>query len=375
MPMMGVPSTFSIRMRTEGRTMGYQPRPSEFARPEHEGDLTPYLTHLLDGNTLPEEQTASVFNAIMTGQCDHAEVGALLALMATRLPTVEELVGAASVMREKVDHLDLGVPHDKLLDTAGTGGAPKTFNVSTAAAIIAAASGSKVAKHGNRSRTGRGSAEVLEALGVNVDAGHSAQRRCLESANVCFCYAIHHHPAAKHAMPVRKALGFPTIFNLLGPLTNPAGAGRQVMGVYRQEFVRPIADALARLGSVRALVMHSEEGLDEFSLGGRSMVAQVDEGTVREYTVDPHALGLQVTPYQALQAQDLQHAVDLVRNVLSGEERGPARDIVLLNAAAAIYAGGQEDSIEDALAVAAQSIDFGAASEALEALVEASNSS
>ena len=311
----------------------------------------------------------------MTGQSDHAEVGALLALMATRLPTVDELVGAATVMREKVDRLELGIPSDRLLDTAGTGGAPKTFNVSTAAAIVAAASGAKVAKHGNRSRTGRGSAEVLDALGVNVDAGRDVQRSCIESANVCFCFAVHHHPAARHAMPVRKALGFPTLFNLLGPLTNPAGAGRQVMGVYRPEFVKPVAEALARLGSVRALVMHSDEGLDEFSLGGPSMVAQVDSGVVTEYRVDPVELGLSSTPYQALQARDLQHAVELVQTVLSGDARGPERDIVLLNAAAAIYAAGSADSLESALQVAAQSIDFGDAIRTLENLVEASNSS
>ena len=310
----------------------------------------------------------------MTGQSDHAEVGALLALMATRLPTVEELVGAARVMRDKVDRLELGISADQLLDTAGTGGAPKTFNVSTAAAIVAAASGAKVAKHGNRSRTGRGSAEVLDALGVNVDAGRKIQKSCMEAANVCFCFAIHHHPAAKHAMPVRKALGFPTLFNLLGPLTNPAGAGRQVMGVYRPEFVRPVAEALSRLDSVRALVMHSDEGLDEFSLGAPSMVAQVDSGKVTEYRVDPVEMGLRSTPYQQLQARDLDHAVELVKTVLSGENRGPERDIVLLNAAAAIYAADGADSLESALEVAAQSIDFGTAMQTLDNLVEASNS-
>ena len=310
----------------------------------------------------------------MTGQSDHAEVGALLALMATRLPTVEELVGAARVMRDKVDRLELGIPADQLLDTAGTGGAPKTFNVSTAAAIVAAASGAKVAKHGNRSRTGRGSAEVLDALCVNVDAGREIQKSCMEAANVCFCFAIHHHPAAKHAMPVRKALGFPTLFNLLGPLTNPAGAGRQVMGVYRPEFVRPVAEALSRLDSVRALVMHSDEGLDEFSLGAPSTVAQVDSGKVTEYRVDPVEMGLRPTPYQQLQARDLDHAVELVKTVLSGENRGPERDIVLLNAAAAIYAADGADSLESALEVAAQSIDFGTAMQTLDNLVEASNS-
>ena len=221
--------------------------PPEFAGRDA-ANLTPYLTSLLAGESLSEHNASSAFEAIMTGEAHHAEMGALLALLATRLPTTDELTGAARVMRDKVDSLETGFESNELLDTAGTGGAPKTFNVSTAAAIVAAASGARVAKHGNRSRTGRGSAEVLEALGVNVGASRVVQKRCLQETNVCFCFAIHHHPAAKHAMPVRKALGFPTIFNLLGPLTNPASAGRQVMGVYDSSFIPVVAETLARLG-------------------------------------------------------------------------------------------------------------------------------
>ncbi len=346
--------------------------PPEFAS-EHDANLTPYLLMLLEGRTLNEEDASSAFEVIMTGDAHHAEMGALLALLARRLPTADELTGAARVMREKVDRLETGLNPGELLDTAGTGGAPKTFNVSTTAAIVAAASGARVAKHGNRSRTGRGSSEVLEALGVNVGASRSIQGRCLEKTNVCFCFAVHHHPAAKHAMPVRKALGFPTIFNLLGPLTNPAGAGRQVMGVYRPEFIPVVADTLARLGSVRAIVMHSDDGLDEFSLGAPSRVAQVDDGKITEYVMDPGELGLQTCPYEKLQARDLNHAVELVKNTLSGEERGPARDIVLFNAAAAIHAAGLSESIESGLMIAAQSIDFGDAMRTLEALIEISN--
>ncbi len=347
--------------------------PPEFQIAGDDGNLTPHLVRLLEGRTLSEEESSNAFRSIMSGKADHAEIGALLALMATRLPTVDELVGAARVMRERVDRLETGVAPEDLLDTAGTGGAPKTFNVSTAAAIVAAASGARVAKHGNRSRTGRGSAEVLEALGVDVGAGRETQRACLERAGVCFCFAIHHHPAARHAMPVRKALGFPTLFNLLGPLTNPAGAGRQVMGVYRADFVPIVAEALARLDSVRALVMHSDDGLDEFSLGASNLVAQVDRGSVRAYRVDPAELGLTPTPYTDLQARDLPHAVELVRSILSGDERGPAREIVLLNAAAAIHAAGQSDDIESGISIAAQSIDFGDAMRTLETLVEVSN--
>ncbi|MBC04643.1 MAG: anthranilate phosphoribosyltransferase [Phycisphaerae bacterium] len=347
--------------------------PSEFARPGHPGDLTPYLKHLLEGGTLPEDAARSAFEAIMTGSAHHAEMGALLALLATRVPTVDELVGAAGVMRDKVDRLETDVPAEELLDTAGTGGAPKVFNVSTAAAIVAASAGVKVAKHGNRSRTGRGSAEVLEALGVDVDAGREVQLRCLEETGVAFCFAIHHHPAARHAMPVRKALGFPTIFNLLGPLTNPAGAGRQIMGVYADRFVRPVADAHARLGAVRALVFHAADGLDEFSIAAPTHVADVRDGSVEEYQVDPRELGLRAATFEELQVRDLDHAATLVRSILDGSEQGSPRDMTLLNAAAALVAAGRADDFESGVGMAAQAIDSGATAATLAALVEASN--
>ena len=346
--------------------------PSEFERPSHPGDLTPYLKHLLSGGTLPEEKAREAFEAIMTGTAHHAEMGALLALLAMRLPTTDELVGAARVMREKVDRLETGVPPEELLDTAGTGGAPKTFNVSTAAAIVAAGAGVKVAKHGNRSRTGRGSAEVLAQLGVNVDADREAQKRCLEEAGVAFCFAIHHHPAAKHAMPVRKALGFPTIFNLLGPLTNPAGAGRQIMGVYDDAFVRPVAEAHARLGTIRALVFHSKDGLDECSIGAPTHVADVCDGAVKEYEIDPGSLGLQSASVEELQVRDLEHAAQLVAAILAGEESGPAMDMTLINAAAALVAAGRADSFGAGVELARDTIKRGAAANALEHLRVAS---
>lgn len=350
-----------------------EPAPSEFSRPEHPGDLTPFLRHLLEGGTLPEDRAREAFEAIMTGTAHHAEMGALLALLATRVPTVDEIVGSASVMREKVDRLDLGVPSDELLDTAGTGGAPKVFNVSTAAAIVAAAAGVRVAKHGNRSRTGRGSAEVLAELGVDVDAGREVQRRCFEETGVAFCFAIHHHPAAKHAMPVRKALGFPTIFNLLGPLTNPAGAGRQIMGVYADRFVRPIAEAHARLGAVRALVFHSRDGLDEFSIGAPTHVADVRNGELTEYEIEPGDLGLRSATIDALQVRDLEHAASLVRGILDGSEQSPARDITILNAAAALVAAGRVEGFESGVGLATETIDSGRAAATLSSLVETSN--
>lgn len=346
--------------------------PSEFRRPAHPGDLTPYLERLLDGLALDREQTSAAFEAIMTGAAHHAEVGALLALLATRLPTPDELTGAATVMRRHVERVESSVPPERIVDTAGTGGALKTFNVSTAAALVAAAAGATVAKHGNRSRTGRGSAEVLKALGVNVDAGRPAQARCLETARVCFCFAVHHHPAARHAMPVRQALGFPTIFNLLGPLTNPAGAARQLVGVYDARFVRPMAEALATLGSVRAMVVHGGDGLDEISLGAPTLVAHVEGGVVREEQIDPEQLGFERAEAGSLVARDLGDAARLLRAIIEGHERGPARDMTLLNAAATLVVAGRSASFPEALTVAAHAIDFGDAAQTLEQLVEIS---
>ena len=342
--------------------------PSEFLLPAKPGDLTPFLRKLLRGATLASDESRMAFEEIASGESHHAEMGALLALLATRIPTVDEIVGAAAVMRARVERVPCATPVDRIVDTAGTGGAPKTFNVSTAAAIVAAAGGAKVAKHGNRSRTGRGSAEVMERAGVDVNASPATQARCLDEAGICFCFAIHHHPAARHVMPVRKALGFPTIFNLLGPLTNPAGARRQVMGVYAPHFVRPIADALVRLGSLHALVLHSDDGLDEISLAAPTRVAEVREGAVREWTVDPRALGLRHAEAAALAPESLDEAVGAFEAVLAGAERGPRRDIVLVNAAAAMYAGGVARSIEDGVGAAAELIDRGEARRVLDAL-------
>jgi len=342
--------------------------PSEFLRPAKPGDLTPFLRKLLRGGTLSADESRMAFEEIASGESHHAEVGALLALLATRLPTVDEIAGAAAVMRARVERVPCIAPADRIVDTAGTGGAPKTFNVSTAAAIVAAAGGAMVAKHGNRSRTGRGSAEVMERAGVDVNASPATQARCLDEIGICFCFAIHHHPAARHVMPVRKTLGFPTIFNLLGPLTNPAGARRQVMGVYAPQFVRPIAEALVRLGSLHALVLHSDDGLDEISLAAPTRVAEVRDGAVREWTIDPRALGLRHAEAAALAPESLDEAVAAFEAVLGGLERGPRRDIVLVNAAAAMYAGGVIRSIEEGVVAAADLIDRGEARRVLEAL-------
>ena len=346
--------------------------PPEFDRPSHEGDLTPYLRRLVAGESLSFGEMQAAFASLMLGASHQAEMGALLALLATRVPTPDELAGAVAVMRAHVDRLDTGIPAEQLLDTAGTGGTAKLFNVSTAAAIVAAAAGARVAKHGNRSRTGRGSAEVLAELGVNIDAGRDGQRRCMDEAGICFCFAVHHHPATRHVMPVRKALGFPTIFNLLGPLTNPAGAKRQVMGVYAPRFVRPVADALARVGTVRAIVMHGTDGLDECSVTAPTLVAEVTGSTVTERTISAGDFGLRNAGHDELAARDLAGAAVLVRNLLSGRDRGPCLDMLLLNAGVAIAAAGVARDIAAGIGLALGAIESGAASRTLERLAKAS---
>ena len=349
--------------------------PSEFARADagQDADLTPLLLRLLGGNTLTAAEVGAAFESMMTGQVHHGEMGAFLALLATRTPSPDEILGAARVMRAKVDRIEASIDIDLLVDTAGTGGAPKTFNVSTASSIIAASGGVPSAKHGNRSRTGRGSAEVLQAIGVNIDAGRQVQTRCLERANICFCFAPHHHPATRHVMPVRKALGFPTIFNLLGPLTNPAGARRQVMGVYELRFLTPIAEALRSLGALHAMVVHSADGLDEFSISAPTHIAHVRDGRISEYTVDPVELGMRTVERSQVTARNLEDAVRLVRGVIDGTERGSARDMTLLATAATFIVAERVESMSEGVKLGGELIDSGQASTTLAALIRESN--
>ncbi len=351
------------------------PAPSEFPRAAREGDLTPAIRALMSGRSLSETEAFQTFTEITSGSSHDGEIGALLALLAMRLPSVDEIVGAARVMRAKVDPVPTTIDPSRLLDTAGTGGAPKTFNVSTIAAIVAAASGAKVAKAGNRSRTGRGSAETLERVGVNVNASREVQTRCLAECGICFCFAIHHHPAAKYAIGVRKALGFPTIFNLLGPLTNPARAQRQVMGVYAPQFMRVVAASLLRLNAKRALVLHSDDGLDEISILKPTRVIEVRDGQLHEWSIDPRALKLAEADPQRLAPASLDEAAALFKAVLRGDERGPCRDLVLVNSAAALLASDLVPSIEAGIQVAAHTIDFGDGWKCFEALREISNQS
>ncbi|CAG1005360.1 anthranilate phosphoribosyltransferase [Phycisphaerales bacterium] len=334
------------------------------------------LAALVSGRSLTAAEADALFEDLFTGRLEDSQIGAALALMAVRGPSVEELLGGAGAMRRHVTPIP-GVSEmsGRVIDTCGTGGARKTFNVSTLAAVVTAAAGGgklRVAKHGNRGRSGRGSAEVLRALGVNIDAAPDVQARCLREVGVCFCFAIHHHPAMKHAAKARQALGFPTIFNALGPLTNPAGATRQVMGVYSADLVEPIATVLARLGCERAMVVHADDGIDEISTTGATTIAHVEGGGVRTERFDSGFLGLARARVQDLDAADLDHAVRIARSVLGGES-GPAREMVLLNSAAALIVGDVAPGWPEGLAKAVKAVDSGAAARVLEGLVRESN--
>lgn len=336
------------------------------------------LKQLMTGSALSERQAQAAFEQILSGSWTEAHIGAMLALISSRPggPTVDELVGGAKVMRRHVTPIALpaGV-RGRLIDTCGTGGAPKAFNVSTIAAIVTAAAAPGrvlIAKHGSTSRTGRGSAELMQALGVNVAATPEAQSRCLEKLGVCFCFAIHHHPAMKHAAPARKALGFPTIFNLLGPLTNPAGAPRQLMGTYSANLALKLAHTLARLGAEKAVVVTSHDGLDELTTTDTNIVHTVEHGAISTRVVDAQSLGLPRAPFESLAAATLDDAARIARDVLAGA-KGPHRDMVLLNVSGALVAADAAADFADGISQAAKAIDSGAAARTLDALISESN--
>ncbi|MCK6476624.1 MAG: anthranilate phosphoribosyltransferase [Phycisphaerales bacterium] len=341
------------------------------------------LNYLLHGQTLGEAEAEAVFCELLEGRMNDPQIAAVLTLIACRGPTVDELVGGARAMRRFVTPVPAAAEQPGMLgpiiDTCGTGGAPKTFNISTAAAIVTAAAAGpsrvRVAKHGNRSRSGRGSAEVLAALGVNVDASPAVQARCLDEVGVCFCFAIHAHPAMKHAATVRRALGFPTIFNLLGPLTNPARATRQVIGVYGREEAEKVAHALARLGADRAMVVHGFDGMDEITTRDRTHVFAVQDGRVYMSAFDAQDAGVARAPAGALEAADLDHSVSMVRGVIEGDDDESLehpRRIVTLNAGAALMVAGVVAGIVDGMQMAGEAIDCGGAARKLQQLVDAS---
>jgi anthranilate phosphoribosyltransferase len=343
-------------------------------------DIHDTLRSLVAGQTLAESEAEAVFSSLLDGKLDQAQIGALLALIQSRGPAVSELIGAARVMRAHVTPVPVSPAAGQvLIDTCGTGGAPKMFNISTVAAIIAAAAGGApdapgvlVAKHGNRSRTGRGSAEVLAAMGVNIDADPATQAACLERTGVCFCFAIHHHPAMKHAAAPRRSVGFPTIFNLLGPLTNPAGARRQLIGVYAKELVEPMAQTLAALGAQRAIVAHGLDGLDELTTSAPTLLAHVESGVVRLQEVDAQALGIPRAHHDQMRIEGLEAAAETAREILEGKA-GPRRNIAVFNAAAALLVAGVVESLEHGIEASTDAIDSGATARTLKSLCDVSH--
>ncbi len=329
------------------------------------------LAKVVKGQDLTSTEARQAFERIMSGQAGEAEIAGLLTALACKGECVNELVGAAEAMREKVTRVACDDPD--AIDTCGTGGdGISTLNVSTASGIVAAAAGATVAKHGNRTNTrASGSAEALAALGVNIDADVATVERCLAEARIGFLFAIKLHPAMKYAAPVRKALGFRTIYNLLGPLTNPAGVRRQVMGVNRPELTEKTATVLGQLGAVRAMVVHGMDGLCDLTITGPSRVSEFREGKVKTYTVEPEAFGLTRSSLEDLHVTSPQDSAKAIRELLAGR-KGPHRDIVVLNAAAALVVAGRAGDLGEGVRLAAEAIDTQAASATLIKLVAAS---
>jgi anthranilate phosphoribosyltransferase len=329
--------------------------------------LTRAIDTLASGHDLGLEDTAAVLGEIMAGNATEIQIAAFLIALRTKGETVEELAGLARTMRAMAARV--AVASDDLLDTAGTGGGRRTFNVSTTAALIAAGAGCTVAKHGNRSATGlSGSADVLEALGARIDLAPAAVARCIDEVGFGFMFAPAHHQATRYVVPVRRELAVRTIFNFLGPLTNPAGATRQLIGVSDGRYLKTMAGALALLGTKHALLVASEDGLDELSISAPTHVVEVRDGGLRQYTIAPEDVALSRSPAAEVPGGDPGQNANTARRIFAGE-RGAARDLAVLNAGAAIYSGGRADTLADGVRVAEQAIDSGAATAALDRFV------
>jgi anthranilate phosphoribosyltransferase len=329
--------------------------------------LTEAIDSLASGQDLSMDEAAAVLLEIMSGNATEVQIAAFLIALRTKGETVQELAGLARTMRALAAHVR--VDNDDLLDTAGTGGGRRTFNVSTTAALIAAAAGCTVAKHGNRSATGlSGSADLLEALGARIDLTPEAVARCIEEVGFGFMFAPAHHQATKYVVPVRRQLAVRTIFNYLGPLTNPAGASRQLIGVSDPAYLEIMAGALATLGTKRALLVSSEDGLDELSISAPTKVVELVGDEFLRYTVTPEQVSLERAAADGIPGGDPMENADTTRRIFEGR-RGAARDLAVLNAGGAIYAGGGAKTLADGVRAAERAIDDGAAGAALERFV------
>ncbi len=340
--------------------------------------ITEAVRALVDRRDLTRLEAAAAMEAIMSGAATNAQIAAFLTALRMKGETVEELIGFAQVMRQKAvkvrasgaELAQTGTDREMLIDTCGTGGdASGTFNVSTATAFVVAGAGLKVAKHGNRSVSSLcGSADVVETLGISIELSPAKVGRCVDEVGIGFLYAPLLHTAMKHVMAARREMGVRTVFNMLGPLTNPAGANAQVIGVYSATLVEPLARVLAELGTIRAFVVHGADGLDEISNTGESHVAEVHEGVVRTTRLRPEDFGMPRASIGDLQGGDRQENAEIIRRLLGGE-LGARRDIVLMNAAAALVAGGRARDLKEGVALGAQAVDSGAAARKLESLV------
>lgn len=330
------------------------------------------LGRLSAGDNLSMDETAAAVDGIMQGRWSEAEIALFLTALRAKGETVDEIAGAATAMRRHMT--PIRSRRENIIDTCGTGGnSSSTFNISTSAALVTAAAGVPVAKHGNRRVTSKsGSADVLAQLGVNLNATVDCIEACLDELGVCFCFAPLLHSAMKHVAPVRQKLGVRTIFNLLGPLTNPAGAPFQLMGVGRDELRPQLAAVLHRLGTRRAAVVRGTDGLGEITLAGETLVTELRDGQTREYSWRPEDFGIERSSLESIQVEWPEQSAAIIRRVLAGET-GPARNIVLLNAAAALWIAGRSDTLPGCVQLAAEAIDSGAASDLVARLVERTN--
>jgi anthranilate phosphoribosyltransferase len=336
--------------------------------------ITELIRRVVEGNDLTVAESAAAMNAIMSGECTPAQVSAFIVALRMKGETIEEIAGCARVMREKAVRVDPGPSAYEIVDTCGTGGDTKhTFNISTTAALIAAGAGVTVAKHGNRAVSSKsGSADVLKMLGVNLEAGKGAVEKALREARIGFLFAPMMHGAMKYAIGPRREIGVRTVFNILGPLTNPAGAACQVLGVFDAALVEPMAGVLRELGGKHCMVVHGDDGLDEMTTTGATRVAELKDGHVTTYALTPEDAGVSRAKLADLVAIEPADAVRAVRAVLAGT-KSPHRDIAVLNAGAAIYVAGAAADLEAGIALACEAVDSGAAQAALDKLVAITN--
>ena len=333
-----------------------------------------YISKVVEGYNLSFNEAKDLMNEITSGNATNAQIAAILVGLRMKGETIDEIAGLASVMKEKSNRINPKVK-GKLVDTCGTGGAKlKTFNISTIAAFVAAGIGIPIAKHGNRSFTSVcGGADVLEALGTNINLKPEQVEKVIEKVGIGFLFAPAFHPSMKYASEPRKEMGIRTVFNILGPLTNPANAKAQLLGVFSEELVPKMAGALQRLGTEKALVVHGVDGLDEISTLGKTIVAEIDNDKIKNYELHPKDFGFKTSKPEDIAGAPPEKSAEIVRNILQGQ-KGPMRDIVLLNAGAAIYVGGKAKSIKEGIELAKESIDSGKAYKKLNEFIEATKS-